>query len=391
MDKFSASLAADKREIVFVPTVYRFQAFAQMAEEFHLNERDVVLTNERIFHPYMEPLGLKCQYVFRESFGKGEPSEEMIQAMYDAIPYGSYDRVVAVGGGAILDLSKLLGCQRPSTVHDLFFKRFPVVHEKDVIAVPTTCGTGSECTNISVAIVKDEKDGVLTGRETKLGLVSDDIIPNKVCLIPDLLRPLPYKPFASSAIDALVHATESFLSPHRKTMTSEMFSEKAMEMILTGFKLIDEKGPDARFGYLDEFVTASFYAGIAFLKAGCGPVHGMSFPLGGTYHVPHGESNYMLFGAIMDHYDTHKPDGELLKFKELVARILGCEAKDAISEMNALLQRILPLRSLRNCGFTEADCKSFPQSVEANQQRLMTNAYYPFDLESEEAIYRKCY
>ena len=63
--------------------------------------------------------------------------------------------------------------------------------------------------------------------------VSDDIIPNKVCLIPDLLKTLPYKPFACSAIDALVHATESFLSPHRKTMTSELFSEKAMDMILS--------------------------------------------------------------------------------------------------------------------------------------------------------------
>ena len=129
----------------------------------------------------------------------------------------------------------------------------------------------------------------------------------------------------------------------------------------------------------------------AFLKAGCGPVHGMSFPLGGTYHVPHGESNYMLFGAIMDYYDEHKPDGEIMKFKELVSSILGCEVKDAIPEMNALLQRILPLRPLRDCGFTEADFKAFPLSVEANQQRLMTNAYYPFDLESEEAIYRKCY
>ena len=239
----------------------------------------------------------------------------MIQIMYDAIPYDSYDRVIAVGGGAIMDLCKLLGCKRPDTVHNLYFKRFPVVHEKDVIAIPTTCGTGSECTNISVAIVKDEKDGVLTGGETKLGLVSDDIIPNKVCLIPELLKTLPYKPFACSAIDALVHATESFLSPHRKTMTSELFSEKAMDMILKGFKLIDEKGQDARFEYMDQFVTASFYAGIAFLKAGCGPVHGMSFPLGGTYHVPHGESNYMLFGAIMDYYDEHKPDGEIMKLQ----------------------------------------------------------------------------
>ena len=193
MDAFSASLMADKREIIFAPTVYKFDTFAAMAEEFKLGERDVVLTTEFIYIPFMKDLGLKCQFVFQEKFGAGEPSEAMIQTMYDAIPYDSYDRVIAVGG------------------------------------------------------------------------------------------------------------------------------------------------------------------------------------------------------AIMDYYDEKNPDDEIMKFKNLVAGILGCEAKDAIPEMNALLQRILPLRPLRDCGFTEADFKAFPQSVEANQQRLMTNAYYPFDLESEEAIYRKCY
>ena len=391
MDAFSASLMADKREIIFAPTVYKFDTFAQLAEEFKLNERDVVLTNEFIYTPFMKDLGLKCNFVFQEKFGAGEPSEEMIQPMFDAIPYDSYDRVIAVGGGANMDLCKLLGIKRPDTVHNLYFKRFPVVPEKEVIAIPTTCGTGSEVTNISVAIVKDEKDGVLTGRETKLGLVSDDIIPTKVCLVPDLLKTLPYKPFACSAIDALVHATESFLSPARKTTTSALFSEKAMDMILKGFKLIDEKGQDARFEYMDEFLTASMYAGIAFLKAGGGPDHGMSFPLGGTYHVPHGESNYMLFGAIMSYYDSKNPTGEILKFKEMVARILGCSVENAIPEMNALLQRILPLRPLRDCGFTEEVFKAFPLSVEANQQRLMTNAYYPLELEDIEGIYRACY
>ena len=117
----------------------------------------------------------------------------------------------------------------------------------------------------------------------------------------------------------------------------------------------------------------------------------MSFPLGGTYHVAHGESNYMLFGAVLDYYDEKDPDGEILKFKELIARILGCEVREAIPTLNALLQGVLPLRPLRECGFTEADFKAFPLSVEANQQRLMANAYYPIDLESEEAIYRKCY
>ncbi len=101
MDAFSASLMADKREIIFAPTVYKFQTFAQMAEEFKLNERDVVLTNEFIYTPFMKDLGLKCHYVFQEKFGAGEPSEEMVQVMYDAIPYDSYDRVIAVAAAPL--------------------------------------------------------------------------------------------------------------------------------------------------------------------------------------------------------------------------------------------------------------------------------------------------
>nr|WP_325238943.1 hypothetical protein [uncultured Oscillibacter sp.] len=91
-----------------------------------------------------------------------------------------------------------------------------------------------------MAIVKDEKDGVLTGDEIKLGLVSDDITSNKVCLLLDLIKPLLNKSFACSAIDTLVHAASP--SPHRKTMTSELFYGKAMYMIQKVFKPIDKKG-----------------------------------------------------------------------------------------------------------------------------------------------------
>ena len=174
MDAFSASLMKDKREIVIAPTIYKFDTFGAFAEEFKLGERDVVLTNEFIYKPFMEELGLKSKFVFQEKFGAGEPSEAMIETMYEAIPYDSYDRVIAVGGGAIMDLCKLLGCKRPSSVHELYFKREPVVHEKEVIAIPTTCGTGSEVTNISVAIVKDEKDGKLTGGDTTYLTVNID-------------------------------------------------------------------------------------------------------------------------------------------------------------------------------------------------------------------------
>lgn len=285
-----------------------------------------------------------------------------------------------------MDIGKLLSLKRTGTVHELFFKEAEVIREKQMIAIPTTCGTGSEVTNISVAIVKDAN-----GDTTKLGLVSDLLIPQEVCLIPELLITLPYKPFASSAIDALIHAVESYLSPARATMTSELYGVKAMELILEGFRRIGEEGPKARLDYLEEFLTASCYAGIAFLQAGCATVHAMSFPLGGTYGVPHGESNYALFGKVLEKYDAIKPEGKIAELKKTIARILGGTEEDALKNLAALEERILHLKPLREYGFKESDIEVFADSVIEHQQRLVTNSYVPLTKELIKEIYRECY
>ena len=79
--------------------VYEHHTGDVACDQYHRYKEDVAI---------MKELGLKCNFVFQEKFGAGEPSEAMIQTMYDAIPYDSYDRVIAVGGGAIMDLCKLL-------------------------------------------------------------------------------------------------------------------------------------------------------------------------------------------------------------------------------------------------------------------------------------------
>ena len=373
------------REILIKGQLNKFGTFKDFADEFCLGERDLIMTNEFIYKPFMEQLGLTSQIVFQEKFGAGEPSEEMLTDIFNELDPDSYDRIIAVGGGAIMDICKVLSLKRPSSVHDLYFKKFDVIPEKELVAIPTTCGTGSEVTNISVAIVKDEN-----GSTTKLGLVSDLLIPSSVCLIPELLKTLPYKPFASSAIDALIHAVESYLSPTRATMTSELYGVKAMELILEGFRQIRDEGQDSRFGYLDEYVTASCYAGIAFLQAGCATVHAMSFPLGGTYHVPHGESNYALFGKVLEKYDTIMPDGKIAEFKKTIARILGGTEDDAIENLNALLETILHLKPLREYGFRKEDIEIFTKSVIENQQRLVTHSYVPLTEDLIRDIYSEC-
>ena len=374
------------KEILIKGQLHKFKTFEAFAREFDLGKRDLIVTNEFIYNPFIKDLALDSQVVFQEKFGTSEPSEEMITDMFAALDPADYDRVIAVGGGAIMDICKVLSLKRPATVHDLYFKKFDVIPEKELIAIPTTCGTGSEVTNISVAIVKDDK-----GNTTKLGLVSDLLIPSSVCLIPEMLKTLPYKPFASSAIDALNHAVESYLSPSRATMTSELYGVKAMELILEGFRRIRDQGEDSRFDYLDEYITASCYAGIAFLQAGCATVHAMSFPLGGTYHVPHGESNYALFGKVLEKYDARKPEGKITEFKRTIARILGGTESAAIANLNGLLETILHLKPLREYGFKEEDIDIFTDSVIENQQRLVTNSYVPLTKELIKEIYRETY
>lgn len=374
------------KEILIKGQLNKFKSFQEFAGEFQPGEGDLLFTNQFLYDEFVKPLNLQCQVLFQEKFGAGEPSEEMISEIFSAVPEDSYDRIIAMGGGAIMDIGKLLSLKRTGNVRQLFFKEAEVVRAKKLIAIPTTCGTGSEVTNISVAIVKDAN-----GDTTKLGLVSDLLIPQEVCLIPQLLKTLPYKPFASSAIDALIHAVESYLSPARATMTSELYGVKAMELILEGFRRIGEQGPEARLDYLEEFVTAACYAGIAFLQAGCATVHAMSFPLGGTYHVPHGESNYALFGKVLEKYNERKPDGKMGQFKKTIARILGGTEAEALGKLAELEERILHLKPLKEYGFEEKDIEVFAESVLENQQRLVVNSYVPLTKELIQEIYRECY
>lgn len=374
------------KEILIKGQLNKFKSFEEFVKEFQLGKGDLLFTNKFIYDEFAESLDLTCQVLFQEKFGAGEPSEDMITDIFNAVPEDSYDRVIAVGGGAIMDIGKLLSLKRTGSVHQLFFKEAEVVSAKKLIAIPTTCGTGSEVTNISVAIVKDAN-----GDTTKLGLVSDLLIPQEVCLIPQLLKTLPYKPFAASAIDALIHGVESYLSPARATMTSEFYGVKAIELILEGFCRIGTEGPEARLDYLEEFVTAACYAGIAFLQAGCATVHAMSFPLGGTYHVPHGESNYALFGKVLEKYDERKPEGKIAELKKIIARILGGTEEEALKRLAELEEKILHLKPLREYGFKETDIDLFAESVLENQQRLVVNSYVPLTKELIQEIYRECY
>lgn len=369
------------KELSVRPEIYKYDSAKEFAEAFRLQKGDLILTNEYIYRPHFGALNLECDVICQENYGAGEPTDEMAEAILKDIK-GEPKRIIAVGGGTVLDLAKLFALKQVSPVLDLYDGKLPIEKNKELILVPTTCGTGSEVTNIAIL--------ALISRGTKKGLAVDEMYADAAVLIPELLSGLPFGVFSASSIDALVHAVESTLSP-KANATTRMFGYRAIEMILKGYLEIAEMGPGARLMLLDDFLTASNYAGIAFGNAGCAAVHALSYPLGAVYHVPHGESNYAMFTGVLKNYMELRPEGELLKLNRFIADLIGCPISDVYDETEKLLNVLLPKKPLHAYGMKETEIEQFTDSVLENQQRLLVNNFAKFDRDRILKIYRELF
>ena len=251
-------------QLKFKPELHLFQTCSEFAEAFHLGDGDVVLTNRYIYEPYFRDLGKGAHLIFQENYGQGEPTDVMVDAILDVLKGVTFTRIIAIGGGTILDIAKVLTVAGTETVDGLYGQEEELRAIRDLILVPTTCGTGSEMTNIAILN--------RTKLETKMGLVSTGMYAKQAVLIPELLSSLPYSVFATSSLDALVHAVESALSPHA-TPYSKLFSYSAIDLIINGYIKMRDEGAGIRANLLEDFLIASNYAGLAFGTAGCAAVH----------------------------------------------------------------------------------------------------------------------
>ncbi|GHV50575.1 4-hydroxybutyrate dehydrogenase [Deltaproteobacteria bacterium] len=364
------------------PVIDGYETCKEFAESIGIDENDLIITNEYIYQPFFGKLNLKAKVLYQEKYGMGEPSDEMAEKLYADMKDGSYKRIIAIGGGTIIDISKLFALKNVSPILDLYDRKLPIIKDKKLILVPTTCGTGSEVTNIAILELKS--------RHTKLGLATDELYADSAVIIPELLSGLPFKFFATSSIDALIHAYESYLSP-KATPYTEIFAEKAIELILKGYTEIGAKGEEARKPLLKNFLIASNYAGISFGTAGCAAVHAMSYPLGGTYHVPHGEANYAIFLGVCKAYQKADPNGKIKAVNKLISGILGCEEDAVYVELEKLLEKIIKRRPLHEYGATKADLDAFTDNVMTKQGRLTANNYVPLDAKAVKAIYESLF
>ncbi|WP_425449057.1 4-hydroxybutyrate dehydrogenase [Dethiothermospora halolimnae] len=362
--------------------IHSFDSFREFAEEFNISSEDVVLTNRFLYEPFMKELNLDANFIMQEDFGQGEPSDEMMNAILKEAKKREFNRIIAVGGGTVLDIAKLLVLKDLDNVVDAFEKKIDLIKDKDLIAIPTTCGTGSEVTNISIAELKS--------KGTKMGLAVEQLFPDDAILIPEFLKGLPYKFYVYSSIDALIHAIESYVSP-KSNPYSKLYSKKAIETIFDVYLNIIEKGEDYRFERLEDILIASNYAGIAFGNTGVGAVHALSYPLGGKYHVPHGEANYQFFTEVFKEYNRKNPNGSIKEINELLSNILNVDEEKVYDRVEEVLGKLLSKNELRTYGMAEEEIELFTDSVLESQQRLLANNYVELSREEIKGIYGRLY
>lgn len=153
-------------QVIMKPEIFKYATCKEFAEGFALGAEDLVLTNKFIFEPYFGPLGLKVHTIFQEEYGMGEPTDVMCESiMQDAAKTGC-KRIIAIGGGTVIDIAKALAVATEDASMDSLYSVMPALTRKyELVIIPTTCGTGSEVTNIAVFN--------RTRMGTKMGLVGE--------------------------------------------------------------------------------------------------------------------------------------------------------------------------------------------------------------------------
>ncbi len=209
-----------------------------------------------------------------------------VRACADEAAAVGAEGLVALGGGSVIDTAKcanILLSEGGDLVDDYSGAGTLTRPLRPLVAIPTTAGTGSEVTQ--AAVILDEAGSV------KLSFSDKFLLPTLAVLDPELTVSLPPRLTASTAMDALTHAVESYVSPQWSPM-SEALAAGAVRLIFDHLEAAVADGSDLE--ARGALLTAAAMAGIAFSHAMVGCVHGMAHAVGGLCHVPHGEANAIL-------------------------------------------------------------------------------------------------
>lgn len=308
-----------------------------------------------------------------------DPPEDVVMAAVARAEDFQARAVIGFGGGSSIDVAKLVALLAASneSLPEIYGVGLAKGPRLPLLAVPTTAGTGSEVTPISI---------VTTGAHEKKGVVSPLIIPDIALLDPDLTVNLPPPVTAATGIDAMVHAIEAYTSTSpNNNPVSQALAKEALRLLGRNIERAVRQGSDLE--ARSAMLLGSMLAGQAFANSPVAAVHALAYPIGGHFGVPHGLSNALVLphvlrfnaGACAAAYAELAP----YAFPELQGRATASAFVEAIAVLCAKVGLQPRLRDLD----IPQDAVPMLAADAMKQTRLLVNNPRPLALEDARTIY----
>ncbi|AIQ90590.1 alcohol dehydrogenase [Methylobacterium sp. XJLW] len=296
-----------------------------------------------------------------------DPPSTVIEAAAKRARELGTDLVLSIGGGSALDTAKLVAylAKSDELLDAIYGVGLATGDRLPLILVPTTAGTGSEVTPISI---------VTTPTTEKKGVVAPKLLPDWAVLDPELTLGLPSHVTAATGIDAMVHAIEAFTSKNKKNPISDQLAKQALALLSANIRTACTDGAnlEARSGML----LGSMLAGMAFANAPVAAVHALAYPVGAIFHVPHGLSNALVLMGVMRFNLSHAEAlyAELAPILDPAAADLPPSeaAKRFVESLDAICRDCKVPASLAEVGVARQDLERMASDA-MKQTRLLVN------------------
>lgn len=316
---------------------------------------------------------------------QADPPEASVLAAVEQARAAGVDGVVGFGGGSSMDTAKLVAllAKTPQALPEIYGVNLARGPRLPLIQVPTTAGTGSEVTAISI---------LTTPSSEKKGVVSSTLYPDVALLDSLLTLGLPPRVTAMTGVDAMVHAIEAYTSRHKKNPLSDSLAVRALTMLYNNIRIVIKDGKNA--AAREAMLLGSLFAGMAFANAPVAAVHALAYPLGGHYHLPHGLTNALVLVPVL----KFNREAAATHYAELARAILpqrsfASDAAAANAFVDAIRELVAEMpfeQNLRSAGVPEHDLEMLAKDA-MNVQRLLVNNPRDVAYDDALAIYRAVY
>lgn len=383
--------------------------------ELHGKKKAFIVTDKSLFDlGYTKKVTdvldeLKIQYkIFSEV--KADPDFNTVNKASEMLKSFEPDVFIALGGGSPIDATKIIWLmyEHPKLRFDDLSARFmdirkriftfPVSAKSEMVAIPTTSGTGAEVTPF--AIITDDENGI------KYAITDYALTPTMAIVDTDLVMTMPRSLCAASGIDVMTHALESYVSSMATDYTRGLSIEAGKLILANLVKSYETADRDAR----EKVHHAATVAGMAFANAFLGVCHSMAHKLGAAFNIPHGFANALLICQVIRYNATDKPLKQVAfpqyKYPNAKAayaefsRAIGLKGRtddDAVNNLISALQDMkkklgIPL-SIKEWGISKKDWEKALQTLPENafdDQCTGANPRYPLIREIEQ-LYRYAY